>query len=135
VLIGDRVIDLLRGRAFRHGFTYNGHATGAAVALANLDIIERERLIDRVNELGPYMLERLKPLEHLPAVAQVRGVGLMLGIEVAADDASPVARGARDAGVIVRATGQKIVMSPPFVIEREQIDYMAEVLKRQLERL
>lgn len=135
VLIGDRMIDLLRGRAFRHGFTYNGHPTGAAVALANLDIIERERLIDRVNELGPYMLEHLKPLEDLPAVAQVRGIGLMLGIEIKADDASPVARGARDAGVIVRATGQKIVLSPPFVIEREQIDRIAEVLRRELEQL
>jgi putrescine aminotransferase len=135
VLIGDRVVDMLRGRAFRHGFTYNGHPTGAAVALANLDIIGRERLIDRVNALGPYMLERLKPLEQLPKVAQVRGVGLMLGIEVAADDASPVARTAREESVIVRATGQKIVLSPPFVIDRQQIDRIAEVLAGALERL
>lgn len=135
VLIGDRVIDMLRGRPFRHGFTYNGHPTGAAVALANLDIIERERLIDRVKELGPYMLERLKPLENLPVVAEVRGVGLMFGIEISSADASPVARGARDAGVIVRATGQKIVLSPPFVIERDQLDRIAEVLRRELERL
>ena len=135
VLIGDRVIDMLRGRPFRHGFTYNGHPTGAVVALANLDIIERERLIDRVKELGPYMLERLKPLKNLPVVAEVRGVGLMFGIEISSADASPVARGARDAGVIVRATGQKIVLSPPFVIERDQLDRIAEVLRRELERL
>jgi adenosylmethionine-8-amino-7-oxononanoate aminotransferase len=135
VLIGDRVVDMLRGRAFRHGFTYNGHPTGAAVALTNLDIIEREHLLDRVNEMGPYMLERLRPLEQLPRVAQVRGVGLMLGIEVDADDASPVAKGAREEGVIVRATGQKIVLSPPFVIDRPQVDRIADVLARELERM
>jgi putrescine aminotransferase len=136
VLFGDRVVDMLRGTAFRHGFTYNGHPVGAAVALENLAIIEREGLLDRARELGAYMLDRLKPLESLPDVAEVRGVGLMLGIELEEDrDAAPVAAGARDDGVIVRATGQKIVMSPPLVVEREQIDRVVDVLGRHLERL
>jgi adenosylmethionine-8-amino-7-oxononanoate aminotransferase len=136
VLFGDRVVDMLRGSAFRHGFTYNGHPVGAAVALENLDIIEREMLLDRASEMGAYMLDGLKPLEALPGVAEVRGVGLMLGIELDGDrDAAPVAAGARDDGVIVRATGQKIVMSPPLVVERDQVDRVVDVLGRRLERL
>jgi adenosylmethionine-8-amino-7-oxononanoate aminotransferase len=136
VLFGDRVVDMLRGTAFRHGFTYNGHPVGAAVALENLDIIEREKLLHRASEMGAAMLDGLKPLEALPGVAEVRGVGLMLGIELDEDrDAAPVAAGARDDGVIVRATGQKIVMSPPLVVERAQIDRVVEVLGRRLERL
>jgi adenosylmethionine-8-amino-7-oxononanoate aminotransferase len=136
VLVGDRIVDMLRGTTFRHGFTYNGHPVGAAVGLENLAIIEREGLLDRARDVGAHLLERLKPLASLPAVAEVRGVGLMLGIELAEDrDASAVAAGAREDGVIVRATGQKIVMSPPLVIERDQADRIADVLARQLERL
>jgi adenosylmethionine-8-amino-7-oxononanoate aminotransferase len=136
VLIGERVMDMLADRPFRHGFTYNGHPVGAAVALANLDIIEREGLLERAKELGAYMLEKLQPLGGLRPVAELRGVGLMLGLELAEGfDAAPVATGCRERGVIVRATGQKIVMSPPLVIEREQIDGIVEVLSGELEKL
>jgi putrescine aminotransferase len=135
VLIGDRVLELLDGTAFRHGFTYNGHPVGAAVALANLDIIEREGLVARAAETGARMLERLRPLAALDVVAEVRGVGLMLGIELAEPRAAEVEAAARAAGVIVRATGQKIVLSPPFVIEPEQADRIVDVLTQELERL
>jgi adenosylmethionine-8-amino-7-oxononanoate aminotransferase len=136
VLIGKRILRMLDGTAFRHGFTYNGHPVGAAVALANLDIIEGEGLLDRARELGEYMLDRLRPLEALRAVAEVRGLGLMLGVELEEGfEAAPVAVGCRDGGVIVRATGQKIVMSPPLVIERDQIDRIVEVLAAELEKL
>jgi PLP-dependent transaminase len=136
VLIGDRLMDLLDGTAFRHGFTYNGHPVGAAVALANLDIIEREHLHERASELGEYMLGRLQRLEDIPGVGEVRGVGLMFGIEMTGiEDASPVAAGARRRGVIVRATGQKIVMSPPLVIDREHLDKIAEALEQELRDL
>jgi putrescine aminotransferase len=135
LLVGDRVLELLDGTAFRHGFTYNGHPVGAAVALANLDIIERERLVDRARELGAYMLDRLRPLAELTAVKEVRGVGMMFGIELAEGDAARVERGARERGAIVRATGQKIVLSPPLVIEREQLDTLADVLAEELRQL
>jgi adenosylmethionine-8-amino-7-oxononanoate aminotransferase len=135
VLIGDRVMDMLQGTAFRHGFTYNGHPTGAAVALANLDIIERERLLERAVETGATMLESLRPLERLDAVAEVRGVGLMLGIELREGDAAQIQAGARRRGVIVRATGQKIVLSPPLVIEPDQADRIVEALFAETEAL
>ncbi len=136
VLVHDRVVELLEGTQFRHGFTYNGHPVGAAVALANLEIIEREGLLERAARVGARMLERLKPVEELDCVAEARGVGLMLGVELAGDrDAAPVAAGALAEGVVVRASGQKIVMSPPFVIEDEQADRVIDVLTEELRKL
>jgi adenosylmethionine-8-amino-7-oxononanoate aminotransferase len=136
VLVHDRLVEMLEGTAFRHGFTYNGHPVGSAVALANLDIIEREGLLERAASVGARMLERLQPVEQLEAVAEVRGVGLMLGVELAGErDASPVAAGALDQGVVVRASGQKIVMSPPLVIEDAQVDRIVDVLTAELRKL
>lgn len=135
VLMGDRLVQSLSGTAFRHGFTYNGHPVGAAVALTNLDIIEREGLLERATDSGEYMLKQLQAFERFDVVAEVRGVGLMLGIELEDADASAVASGARERGVIVRATGQKIVMSPPLVIERHEIDRIVEALEHELGRL
>jgi putrescine aminotransferase len=135
VLIGRRIVAMLDQRPFRHGFTYNGHPVGAAVALANLDIIEREGLLERAETMGRRMLDGLAPLEEVPAVAEVRGVGLMLGIELTTGDAAQVAVAAREQGVIVRATGQKIVMSPPLVIEADQVDRIVEVVSAEVRRL
>jgi putrescine aminotransferase len=136
VLVHDRVVELLDGTAFRHGFTYNGHPVGAAVALANLEIIEREGLIERAAATGARMLERLKLVEELDCVAEARGVGLMLGVELAGErDAGPVAAGALREGVVVRASGQKIVMSPPFVIEEADADRVVDVLSAELRKL
>ena len=136
VLVHDRVVEMLDGTQFRHGFTYNGHPVGAAVALANLENIERAGLLERAARVGARMLERLKPVEELECVAEARGVGLMLGVELAGDrDAAPVAAGALERGVVVRASGQKIVMSPPFVIEDEQADRVIDVLTDELRKL
>jgi putrescine aminotransferase len=136
VLVHDRVVGMLEGAPFRHGFTYNGHPVGAAVALANLDIIEREGLLARALAIGERLLDGLKPAEDLAGVAEVRGVGAMLGIELDADrDATPVAARARRGRVIVRASGQKIVLSPPLVLEEEQADRIVGVLLGELEKL
>jgi putrescine aminotransferase len=133
VLIGDRVMGMLDGSRFAHGFTYNGHPTGAAVALRNLDIIEREGLRERAVELGARLLSALRQAEGLPAVAEVRGVGLMAGVELEppADGAELAAR-IRGRGAIVRATGQKLVLSPPLVIEPEQVDRLADIICSEL---
>jgi adenosylmethionine-8-amino-7-oxononanoate aminotransferase len=133
VFVHDRLVEMLDGTAFRHGFTYNGHPVGAAVALANLEIIERERLLERAVEIGTRMLERLRPAGDLAGVFEVRGVGLMLGVELDEGvDAAPVAAGALEQGVVVRASGQKIVMSPPLVIEPDQADRIVDTLLDQL---
>jgi adenosylmethionine-8-amino-7-oxononanoate aminotransferase len=136
VLVHDRIVELLGGTAFRHGFTYNGHPVGAAVALANLDIIEREVLLDRAVETGTRMLDGLQPAAEIAGVAEVRGVGLMLGVELEEGlDAAPVAARALERGVVVRASGQKIVMSPPLVIEPEQADRVVDAVLEALGEL
>jgi putrescine aminotransferase len=132
VLISDRVIEMLDGHAFRHGFTYNGHPTGCAVALENLAIIEREDLVERAAVVGERLLTGLRELESLPAVVEARGFGLMAGLELDVADATELADRIRAAGVIVRATGQKLVMSPPLVIEESDIDTILDVLGEQL---
>jgi putrescine aminotransferase len=125
---------MLDGTAFRHGFTYNGHPVGAAVGLANLEIIERERLVERAAETGARMLERLQPAAEIGGVLEVRGVGLMLAVELEEGlDAGPVAAGALERGVVLRASGANLVMSPPFVIEPEQADRVVDTLLVELE--
>src|SRR4029453_5930547 len=122
VLIGERVAAMLDGVAFRHGFTYNGHPTGCAVALENLAIIEREELVGAAAPLGERLLAGLRKLESLPPVLEARGFGLMAGLELDVDDAGELADRIRAAGVIVRATSQKLVLSPPLVIEDDDLD-------------
>jgi adenosylmethionine-8-amino-7-oxononanoate aminotransferase len=134
VLVGERVVEMLDGHAFRHGFTYNGHPTGCAVALENLRIIEREGLLERARTLGERLLSGLRDLEELPAVGEARGFGLLGGLELHVDDAVALADRVRDAGVIVRASGQKLVMSPPLVIEEDDLDRIVEVLHAELAR-
>jgi PLP-dependent transaminase len=136
VFVHDRVLEMLDGTAFRHGFTYNGHPVGAAVGLANLEIIERERLVERAAETGARMLERLQPAAGLAGVLEVRGVGLMLGVELEEGlDAGPIAAAGLERGVVVRASGEKLVMSPPLVIEPEQADRVVDTLLVELESM
>jgi putrescine aminotransferase len=136
VFVHDRVVEMLDGTQFRHGFTYNGHPVGAAVGLANLDIIEREGLVDRAAEIGARMIERLQPAAQLDLVLEVRAVGLMLAVELQEGlDAAPVAAAALDRGVVVRAAGEKLVMSPPLVIEPEQADRVVDTLLAELETM
>lgn len=132
VLVGARPCTMLDGVPFRHGFTYNGHPTGCAVALENLAIIEREGLVERAAELGPRLLAGLRALEALPAVVQARGFGLMAGLELDVEDAGALSDRILAAGVIVRATGQKLVMSPPLTIEPEDLDRIVEVVGQEL---
>jgi putrescine aminotransferase len=128
VLIGQRVLELLEGRPCRHGFTYNGHPTAAAVALANLDIIEREGLLRRAKDIGAQMLERLGAAEEMARVADVRGVGMMLGIELADGEAALLEEFAISRGVIVRAMGSNIFISPPLVLTSAEADRIVDVI-------
>jgi putrescine aminotransferase len=132
VLIGERVTGMLEGVALRHGFTYNGHPTGCAVALENLAIIEREQLVERAARLGERLLDGLRELERLPTVLEARGFGLMAGLELDVEDALELADRIRAGGVIVRATGQKLVLSPPLVIEEDELDRLVDVIGNEL---
>jgi putrescine---pyruvate transaminase len=121
---------------FRHGYTYSGHPTAAAVALANLELIEREHLVARVAELEPVLARAVAPLADLALVGAVRaGTGLLAAVEIAEDAraADPtlgqrLVLAIRDRGVITRLLrGVALQISPPFVITEDEIGRIAEV--------
>jgi adenosylmethionine-8-amino-7-oxononanoate aminotransferase len=121
---------------FRHGFTYAGHATACAVGLANLDVIEREGLVERVRKLEPVLADALGPLTDHPAVTEVRsGVGLLAAVELAdASKLQPVIDAAYERGVLVRGIrGVALQVSPPFVITEEEIATTARVFGEALD--
>ncbi len=91
-LVSERVWEEIRERSrdqgpFAHGYTYSGHPTPAAVAIANLDLMERERLFDRAASTGAYLQQRLRELASHPLVGEVRGVGMIAGVELVASKA------------------------------------------------
>jgi len=126
---------------FRHGYTYSGHAAACAVALANLDVIEAERLVDRVRELEPVLETAMRPFEHHELVGEVRTIGLLGGVELDAaaladrpDLTDRVAEEALRRGVIVRALrGAVLQISPPFVISEDQLTTIAAILRESLD--
>ena len=116
---------------FRHGYTYSGHPAAAAVALANLDLIEREQLVERVAMLEPVLAAKMAALTSLPLVGAVRaGTGLLAAAEIAEDAraADPaigqkLVLAVRKRGVITRLLrGVALQVSPPFVITEAEID-------------
>jgi putrescine---pyruvate transaminase len=127
---------------FRHGYTYSGHPAAAAVALANLELIEREQLIGRVAALEPVLARVLAPLAGHDLVAAVRaGTGLLAAVEIAEDarSADPLigqrlVAAVRDRGVITRLLrGVALQVSPPFVITEAELTRIAEAFAGALD--
>jgi adenosylmethionine-8-amino-7-oxononanoate aminotransferase len=127
----------------RHGQTYSGHAAVCAAALANIDLLERENLIPRGAELEGDLLDTLAPLADHPLVGEVRGgTGLMAAVAFApealeADPALPgkAAVAARPHGVMLRALGQALAISPPLVITPDEIGLIADGIRAGLDDL
>ena len=146
VLCGPRVRDCLWADGagpFRHGYTYSGHAAACAVALANLDIIEREGLRDRVRALEPVLAGTVSQLESEPLVGATRSVGLLAAVELRADARAAVPDLAdrlvatlQDDGVLVRGlVGHSLQISPPFVITEAEIRLLGEKIAGALQRV
>ena len=129
---------------FAHGLTYSSHPVGCAVALKNLDILEGGLLAQCAPRA--YFQPRLKTLEELPLVGEVRGTGLMACIECVADSESrnPLALDhevgkridahCQERGLLVRPLIKMCVMSPPLIITRRQIDEMVAILREGISR-
>jgi adenosylmethionine-8-amino-7-oxononanoate aminotransferase len=127
---------------FMHGYTYCGHPVACAVALENLDIIERENLGENATVVGARLLAGLRSLLDLPIVGDVRGAGLLASVELVADKQtrSPlevrrqeIADRVRDEeGVIVRSIYQNVIIAPCLVLTEEQADRIVEALRRVL---
>ena len=121
---------------FRQGLTYAGHATACVAAQANLDILEREGLVDRVASLGRHLAAAVAPLADHPLVTDVRaGVGLLAGIQVRdAEVADKVARLCFDRGYVMRViTNATLQISPPFTVEEHEIDGIVTTIAEALD--
>ncbi|PYO01005.1 MAG: aspartate aminotransferase family protein [Candidatus Rokuibacteriota bacterium] len=148
VLASGRVTETVNAAGgFHHGFTYSHHPVVAAAGLAVIRYLERHDLVARAAVMGEHLLARLRGLADLPAVGDVRGIGLMAAVEIVREQASrePYPAAARMAqtiqaealkrGAIVYASGGQangagdlIMLGPPLVIEREQIDEAVQIL-------
>lgn len=148
VAVSAEIVDVLKtGGDFVHGFTYSGHPVAAAVALRNIEIMEREHLVERTrNETGPYLAKALATLNDHPLVGETRSVGLLGAVEIVADKASGARFGGAEGtagpmvrdlcienGLMVRGIRDTIVMCPPLIITTEQIDEMVRIIRLALD--
>ncbi len=148
VMVHDRIarVFIEKGGELAHGFTYSGHPVAAAVAIENLRILRDEKIIDRAgDDIGPYFQARLRELADHPLVGEVRGTGLVAGIELVEDKAArrsfEPARGVgaacRDAaianGLVMRAVRDVMVLSPPLVISHAEIDELVATARKALD--
>jgi putrescine aminotransferase len=148
ILAGERVRspfwdEPVPGAIFRHGYTYSGHATACAAAMANLDIMEREDLVGRVRTLEPVLAAAMNRLSGVPLVGEVRTVGLTAAVELT-DEAlaarpgitDVVAATARQHGVLTRVLrGRALQVSPAFVITEAEIGQIADGFEAALRQV
>jgi beta-alanine--pyruvate transaminase len=119
---------------FFHGYTYSGHPVACAAALASLEIYRRDGLFTRVKSLAGLWEDSLHALRGKPNVIDIRNIGLMGAIELSPRPEAPGARGyevlvkALKAGLLVRATGDIIALSPPLIISADEIGKLFEIL-------
>lgn len=150
LMVADRVAQVLVGEGgeFFHGYTYSGHPVASAVALANLDILEREGIVDRVrDELAPYWAARWSELGAHPLVGEARSLGLFGALELVPRKPSraffaergAVGTRARDLamknGLVMRAVWDTLIAAPPLVITRAEIDELVSKAVQTLDQL
>ena len=126
---------------FFHGYTYSGNPMACAAALGTLDTYQEEGLLTRGEELSDYWQAKAHSLADLDLVIDIRNLGLIAGIELKPRENAPTARAfetflkAYDAGLLIRTTGDIIALSPPLIIEKEQIDFIFDTLRKIISSL
>ncbi|HOW47834.1 MAG TPA: aspartate aminotransferase family protein [Rubrivivax sp.] len=148
VLVGERVARVLieRGGEFAHGYTYSGHPVACAVGAANIRLLRELGVVERVHaDLGPYLAEQFAALAAHPLVGEVQTCGLMGALQLVRDPASGAPFPAElefgmvcrshcfAQGLVMRAVGDRMIVAPPLVITRAQIDEMVALIRRCLD--
>jgi adenosylmethionine-8-amino-7-oxononanoate aminotransferase len=147
-IISDAVMARLSGGnepvTFANGYTYSAHPVCCAAALKNIEIMEREGILDHVRKVGPHFQKRLQELTRFPIVGDARGMGLLGCVEGKPDTNSLSAQRAlgveigevcAEMGLLIRPNVNMAVFSPPLIITRAQIDEMFDILEAALERI
>jgi putrescine aminotransferase len=147
-LISDRVSEVIinKGGEFAHGYTYSGHPAACAVALTSLQIMQDEHIVERVrDQSSPYFSERWATLSDHPVVGEARSLGLVGAIEIVKDKSSQerfhkdLGAGSRcrdfciNNGLVMRAVGDTMIVSPPLIFERQHVDELVEKAWRCLD--
>ena len=150
MIFSDRIWQAMAAKGdrwFTSGFTYSGHPVSCAVGLKNIEIIEREDLLGNASRVGDYFMDRLKALEALPLVGQVRGRRLMVCVENVAskltkeplpdgvNESKRISDAAEAMGLMVRPIGHLNVMSPALTITEAQVDFVVETLERAIRKV
>ncbi|MGC1468240.1 MAG: aminotransferase class III-fold pyridoxal phosphate-dependent enzyme [Sphingorhabdus sp.] len=148
VAVSEEIVKVMKtGGDFVHGYTYSGHPVAAAVALRNIEIMEREGLVEKVrSETGPYLAKALATLSDHPLVGEARSIGLLGAIEIVADKATGTRFGGAEGtagpmvrdiciknGLMVRGIRDSIVMCPPLIITTSQIDDLVGIIRKSLD--
>ena len=152
VMVGERVARVLidKGGEFNHGYTYSGHPVACAVALANIKLIRELGLVERVrDDVGPYLAKAFAQLQEHPLVGEAQTCGLMGALLLVKEKPAGADRGIPfppeqeigmvcrghcfNNGLIMRAVGDRMIIAPPLVITRPQIDEMVELIRRCLD--
>ena len=140
--IYDDVVDgAPEGIELFHGYTYSGHPLAAAAGLATLDLYRDEGLFERALELEDTWTDAVQSLKGAPHVIDLRTMGLVAGIELAPRAGAPTKRATElfqacfDHGLLVRATGDIIALSPPLIVSKPQIDEMVGIIAERLATL
>ena len=151
VIVSEKIVDAMREQSdkvgvFGHGYTYGGHPVCAAAALAALKRYEELDTTRNARETGAYLQKRLAELKDHPIVGEVRGIGLMAGVELVRDKATKApfdasvgaaaacSRFALERGLITRDLGQTMSFSPPLVVTRKEIDFIVDTFRAALDQ-
>lgn len=139
--IREAIMSAPPDQTWMHAYTYSGHATCCAVALKNLDILERDNLVERGRERGERLLAGLQQLDEIECVGNVRGLGLMCAVEFVADRdtkssanmAPKVLKACTDRGLIARIKGESLLLAPPLVISESEVDQLLAIIREAIE--
>jgi putrescine---pyruvate transaminase len=148
VMVGERVARALidQGGEFNHGYTYSGHPVACAVAVANIRLVQRERLVEKVrDESGPYLAKKFAELGEHPLIGEAQTCGLMGALQIVKDKRTGQVFDSKlevgmlcrahcfGNGLIMRAVGDRMIIAPPLVMTLPQIDEMVALIKKCLD--
>jgi len=148
VMVGERLARVLidEGGEFNHGYTYSGHPVACAVALANIRLLQREGIVERVREeLAPHLAWHFEQLADHPLVGEVQTCGMMAALQIVKDKATSevfdptlevgmVCRAhCFGNGLVMRAVGDRMIVAPPLVMSIAQLDEMGDLIRHCLD--